>query len=300
MDDGTRRTGVHRRAVLSALGVAGVTAAGLGVALNGSAPLGEALRLAVGIAGPKPAGKRAVVKVDRVRSVSRGRDVDLVTILPPGPTPANLPMSILLHGLHGSARYAAFGGLVEVYTSAVVRGAVPPFGFVAVDGGDNYWHENVPGDDPMAMLLEEVPRWLAQRGLGPQPFACTGVSMGGFGALLYARRRNERRQPLAAVATIAPGLLTSWPEMAKRKAFADADQWASLDPLKHQAELGSVPIGVWIGDKDRFIVGTRKFIKEKHPVVASVGPGGHDDRFFRRAVPDVIRFVGKRVPKTGV
>jgi S-formylglutathione hydrolase FrmB len=300
MDDGTRRTGVHRRTVLSALGAAGVTAAGLGLTLNGSAPLGEALRLAVGIAGPKPAGKRAVVRVDRVHSTYRGRDVDLVTILPPGPTPANLPMSILLHGLHGNARYAAFGGLVEVYTSAVVRGAVRPFGFVAVDGGDNYWHENVPGDDPMAMLLEEVPSWLAQRGLGAQPFACTGVSMGGFGALLYARRRNERRQPLAAVAAIAPGLLTSWPEMAKRNAFADAEQWASLDPLKHQAELGDVPIGVWIGDKDRFIVGTRQFIKEKRPVVGSIGPGGHDDRFFRRAVPDVVRFVGKRVPRAGV
>jgi len=298
MEDDKPRAAVHRRTVLAALGAAGVTAAGLGVALNGSAPLGEALRLAVGIAGPKPAGKRAVVKVDRVHSAARGRDVDLVTIVPPGPTPKDLPMSILLHGLHGNARYAAVGGMVEVYTSAVVRGAVRPFGYVAVDGGDNYWHENVPGDDPMAMLLEEVPRWLAERGLGPQPFAATGVSMGGFGALLYARRRNERRDPLKAVATIAPGLLTSWPEMAKRKAFANAEQWASLDPLKHQAELGDVPVGVWIGDKDRFIVGARQFIKEKKPVVGSIGPGGHDDRFFRRAVPDVVRFVGKRVPKS--
>ncbi|WNV83266.1 alpha/beta hydrolase-fold protein [Umezawaea sp. Da 62-37] len=302
MDEQTRRTGVPRRTVLSALGVAGVTAAGLGLALNGSAPLGEALRLAVGIAGPKPAGKRAVVRVERVHSAARGQDVDLLTILPPGATPKNLPMSILLHGLHGNARYAAVGGMVEVFTSAVVRGAVPPFGFVAVDGGDNYWHENIPGDDPMAMLLEEVPRWLAERGLGGAdglPFACTGVSMGGFGALLYARRRAERRRPLQAVATIAPGLLTSWPEMAKRKAFANADQWASLDPLKHLPELGDTPVGVWIGDQDRFIVGTRQFIKAKHPAVGSIGPGGHDDRFFRRAVPDVIRFVGKRVPKSG-
>ena len=298
MDYERPRAGVHRRTVLGALGLAGATAAGLGLTLNGSAPLGEALRLAVGIAGPKPAGKRPVVKVDRVHSAARGRDVDLVTILPPGPTPKNLPMSVLLHGLHGNARYAAVAGLPEVFTSAVVRGAVPRFGFVAVDGGDNYWHENTPGDDPMAMLLEEVPRWLAERGLGPLPFACAGVSMGGFGALLYARRRNERRQPLSAVATIAPGLLTSWTEMAKRKAFANADQWASLDPLKHQAELGDVPIGVWIGDKDRFIVGTRQFIKEKKPVVGSIGPGGHDDRFFRRAVPDVVRFLGKRVPKS--
>jgi S-formylglutathione hydrolase FrmB len=264
--------------------------------MSGTTTAGEALRLALGVAGPKPAVKRAVVRVERVHSAARGRDVDLLTIVPPGELPANLPMSILLHGLHGSARYSAVGGLPEVLASAVVRGAVPPFGFVAVDGGDNYWHENVPGDDPMAMLLEEVPRWLSERGMAGLPFACTGVSMGGFGALLYARRRAERRQPANAIAAISPGLLTSWTEMAKRKAFRNADQWASLDPLKHVDELGSAPIGVWIGDKDRFIEGTRKFIKSRPLAVSSVTPGSHDDTFYRTVMPDVIRFVGKRVP----
>jgi S-formylglutathione hydrolase FrmB len=288
---------VRRRTVLTALGAAGATAGGLALTtMSGTTPAGETLRLALGMAGPKPAVQRAVVRVEQVHSAARGRDVDLVTIVPPGKLPANLPMSILLHGLHGSARYSAVGGLPEVLTSAVARGAVPPFGFVAVDGGDNYWHENVPGDDPMAMLLEEVPRWLSERGMADLPFACTGVSMGGFGALVYARRRAERRQPAAAIAAISPGLITSWPEMAKRKAFRNADQWASLDPLKHVDELGSAPIGVWIGDNDRFIEGTRKFIKSRQLAVSSVSPGSHDDTFFRKVMPDVIRFVGKRVP----
>ena len=178
-------------------------------------------------------------------------------------------MSILLHGLHGNARYAAFGGLVEVYTSAVVRGAVRPFGFVAVDGGDNYWHENVPGDDPMAMLLDEVPRWLKERGYG-EPFAVTGVSMGGFGALLYARRRAERGDPIAATAAISPGLITTWPEMAKRKAFKDEGEWASLDPLRHLKSTGLTALGVWIGDRDRFIEGTRQFVHEVRSFMLTV------------------------------
>ncbi|WP_367131412.1 alpha/beta hydrolase [Saccharothrix sp. HUAS TT1] len=286
---------VSRRTVLTALGGGAFAAVGVTAGLRSDAPFGEALRHARGVAGPVPAVKRSVVRVERVHSHHRGRDVDLLTMVPPGVPTEGLPMSIMLHGRHGTARLAFVGGMEEVLAAAVGRGQVPPFGFVAVDGDDHYWHENVPGDDPMGMLLEEVPRWLAERGHGA-PFACTGVSMGGFGALLYARRRHERREPTGAVAAIAPALITDWPEMARRNAFADREQWVSLDPLKHVAELGATPIGVWAGDHDRFITGTRRFIALARPTVAAISPGSHDDTFYRRVVPDVIRFLGRRVP----
>lgn len=286
---------VSRRTVLTALGGTALATVGVTAAWHGNAPLGEALRHALGVAGPVPAVKRAVITVERVHSRYRGRDVDLLTMAPAGVPTGNLPMSILLHGRHGAARTAAPGGMAEVLVAAVSRGQVPPFGFVAVDGGDHYWHENVPGDDPMAMLLEEVPRWLAERGYGA-PFACTGVSMGGFGALLYARRRHERRDQAKAVAVIAPALLTDWAEMAKRNAFTGPDQWASLDPLKNIDKLGDAPVGVWAGDRDTFITGTRRFVADAKPAVASIVPGGHNDALYRKVVPDVIRFLGKRVP----
>lgn len=280
--------------MLGALGATGLAVTGTAAALNGQAPIGEALRRVLGVAGPVPAAKRPVVHADRVYSRLRGREVDVVTIVPPGVSTDGLPMSILLHGRHGNARQAAVGGMPEALVAAVSRGSVPPFGFVAVDGGDHYWHENVPGDDPLGMLLEELPRWLAERG-HRTPSACTGVSMGGFGALLYARRRNERRDPVRAVAAISPGLLTSWSEMAKRKAFTSQEQWAALDPLRNLDKLGDVPIGVWVGDHDRFIEGSRRFIAAAKPAVASVTPGGHDDVFYRKIVPDVIRFLGRRI-----
>jgi S-formylglutathione hydrolase FrmB len=286
---------VSRRTVLGALGGAALATVGVAAAWHGNAPLGEALRHAVGVAGPVPSIRRAVITVERVHSHHRGREVDLLTMAPVGVATDNLPMSILLHGRRGTARTASPGGMAEVLVAAVSRGQVPPFGFVAVDGGDHYWHENVPGDDPMAMLLEEVPLWLAERGYGA-PFACTGVSMGGFGALLYARRRHERRERTRAIAVIAPALLTDWANMSRRNAFAGPDHWASLDPLKNVDKLGDAPIGVWAGDRDTFITGTRRFIAEAKPTVASVIPGGHNDALYRKVVPDVIRFLGKRVP----
>ncbi|GAA3459248.1 alpha/beta hydrolase [Saccharothrix longispora] len=286
---------VSRRTVLTASVGSALAAVGI-AAVHGDAPFGEALRHAVGVAGPVPAVKRAVVRVERVRSEHRGREVDLLTLVPPGVPTGGLPMSILLHGRYGTARLAAFGGLPEVLVAAVGRGSVPPFGFVAVDGGDNYWHENHPGDDPMAMLLEEVPTWLAERGYGA-PFACTGVSMGGFGALLYGRRRTERRERTAAVAAVSPALITTWEEMAKRDAFRGPEQWARLDPLRNLDKLGDAPIGVWVGDRDRFVDGTTTLLKNAKLAVESVTPGGHDDAFYRRIVPDVVRFLGRRVPR---
>ncbi|MFT7837522.1 alpha/beta hydrolase [Saccharothrix sp. BKS2] len=287
---------VGRRAVLTALGGGALAAVGVTAGLHTNAPFGEGLRHALGVAGQVPAVQRAVIRVERVRSRCRGQDVDLLTMVPPGVPTGGLPMSLLLHGRFGTARTAAVGRMPELLVTAVHRGSVPPFGFVAVDGGDHYWHENVPGDDPLGMLLEEVPAWLAERGFGA-PFACTGVSMGGFGALLYTRRRHERREPLRAVATIAPALITSWREMAKRRAFRDERQWASLDPLRNLDRLGDAPVGVWAGDRDHFIEGTRRFIAGARPAVASITPGGHDDTHYRKVVPDVIRFLGRRVPR---
>jgi len=284
-----------RRTLLAAIGAVVATATGVVVHVQSDRTVVEQ-QIATADRVSRTTGAKPTVRFERVYSNARRREVNLAFYVPTGPSPRGLPMSILLHGLHGDARHAAVGDLADVLTSAVAKGSVPAFGFVAVDGGDNYWHENTPGDDPMAMLLDELPRWLKERGYG-DPFAVTGVSMGGFGALLYARRRAERGDPIAAAAAISPGLITQWPEMAKRRAFKNEGEWASLDPLRHLKSTGSTALGVWIGDRDRFIEGTRRFIREASPEVGTVKPGGHDDGFYRKVTPDVVQFLAKYAKK---
>ncbi|MEU0884220.1 alpha/beta hydrolase-fold protein [Lentzea sp. NPDC005914] len=279
-----------RRSLIAAIAVIIATATGVATYVSSSDATEQQIATADRVSRT-PAAK-ATVRIERVYSAARHREVTLAFYLPTGSNPRGLPMSILLHGLHGDARHASIGDLADVLSSAVAKGSVPAFGFVAVDGGDNYWHDNVPGDDPMAMLLDEVPGWLRERGYG-QPFAVTGVSMGGFGALLYARRRAERGDPVAATAAISPGLITTWPEMAKRRAFKDEGEWASLDPLRHLKSTGPTALGVWIGDRDRFIDGTRRFIHDVRPEVGTVKAGGHDDGFYRKVTPDVVQFLAK-------
>jgi S-formylglutathione hydrolase FrmB len=287
-----------RRSVL----VAG--ASGLGVAAfaagtaTGVLPVSEAVQRALGVTSTTPVSQLGAAKVERVWSAARNREIDFVTMLPnrsPAPT---LPMVLVLHGLHGRARTAAPTSTLAELASQVARHAVPPFGLVAVDGGDNYWHENHPGDNPMGMLLEEVPQWLRRRGLSGAdglPAGVLGMSMGGFGGLLYARRRAERRQPVRALALLAPALILSWTEMAKRDAFHDAADWASMDPLKHLSATAGVPTGVWCGTEDPFVQGVRQFVAATHPAVAYTARGRHGDSFNRTVVPSVIGFLGRHV-----
>jgi len=280
-----------RRGLIAAIGVIIATVAGAATYVS-SSPAAPQQQIATADRINRVPGAKPTIRVEHVYSAARHRDVTLAFYLPTGTSPRGLPMSILLHGLHGDARHAAIGDLADVLTSAVAKGSVPAFGFVAVDGGDNYWHENVPGDDPMTMLLDELPGWLKERGYG-EPFAVTGVSMGGFGALLYARRRAERGDPIAATAAISPGLITTWPEMAKRKAFKNEGEWSSLDPLRHLKATGPTALGVWIGDRDRFLDGTRQFMREVRPEVGTVKSGGHDDGLYRKVTPDVVQFLAK-------
>ncbi|SFP97019.1 S-formylglutathione hydrolase FrmB [Amycolatopsis arida] len=296
--DGGRRH--SRRSVLLA------TASGLGVSVvaggiaTDTLPVGPAMHRTLGVAsGPEPRPGR--FRVERVYSAARGREVDLVTMLPTSSPRAGLPMALFLHGRGGSARAAAPSGLLRQLATDVARRAVPAFGFVAVDGGDHYWHENRPGDDPMRMLLEEVPRWLRDRGLGGadgSPFAAAGVSMGGFGALLYARRRVERGRPPAAVAALSPALITTWAEMSKRRAFSGMREWLALDPLRHVEALADVPTAVWCGTDDGFIPGVRRFIALARPEIGYTARGGHGDGFYRTVLPSLVRFLGRYLPAT--
>ncbi|RJQ71020.1 alpha/beta hydrolase [Pseudonocardiaceae bacterium YIM PH 21723] len=289
---------ISRRTLLWSAAAAGAVVGGTVLSARTGDPTITTLKRLAGFDnGP---AKPGAVRIEKVRSRARNRVVDMVTMYPtPDPEP-DLPVCLLLHGRFGSARLASFGKLPKVLSTLVHNELVPPFALVALDGGPNsYWHRYRPDDDPMEMLLEEFPEWMHERQLGDgngTPFAITGVSMGGFGALVYARRRLEANNPLKAAAVVSPALMTSWNEMKTRNAFADQAAWSALDPLRHIDKLGKLPLGVWCGTEDRFITGTRQFIKAARPQVASTSPGGHNDIYYTHAAPEVVDFLGRYVP----
>lgn len=242
----------------------------------------------------------AVGTVEWVGSAARGRRVRLVTVLPPAADRRRLPVCVALHGLRGTAQWWNEAGNRRLLGDAWARG-VPPFALVGVDGGDNYWHPYASGDDPLAMLLDELPGWLRERGLAVAPAAgdlpgepamITGVSMGGAGALLYTRERMRRRRPVRAVAAISPGLFTDW-RVASRRPFRGRPDWEAHDPMRFFPEITPVPAGVWCGDRDPFVEATRRYIALARPEVGAISAGRHDGRYYAKVMPDVAGFLGR-------
>ena len=290
----------RRRLLLGAAGGAGLAVAGVtGLALwpGAEAPLSQrpapAQRVPVPLRVGDPA-RDAVATTEWVRSEARGRPVRLVVVSPPGTDRAALPVCVGLHGLGSNATWWSGPGMRRLLGAAWAA-RTPPFAMAALDGGDNYWHPFRRGDDPMRMLLEELPGWLTARGVGTSSGGgaalAAGVSMGGAGALLYARERIRRGDPLAATAALSPGLFTDW-RIASRRPFAGETDWRAVDPLGFVPELAPTALGVWCGDRDPFVDATRRFMASARPEVATVSPGTHDGTYYATALPPLLRFLG--------
>jgi S-formylglutathione hydrolase FrmB len=265
---------VRRRAFL--LGGLGISVAGA-AALTCGSPDGEIPDV--------PAGP---VDISRVRSAARGRDVDLVIMRPTG-APSNLPVCLALHGRGTGAKWFLDLGIPRFLTAAV-RDGTRPFAVVAVDGGSSYFVARDRNDDPQRMLVAELPGWLAERDLAA-PVAAFGISMGAFGVLRLARSHEDLR----AVAVAGPALFRSWADAKGRNAFRDERQWAANEPLRHTNEIAGVPLGVWCGTGDPFVDAARELVDRTRPDVAAITSGAHDDGYFLRVLPDMMRFIGDRI-----
>jgi len=225
------------------------------------------------------------VTVEHVRSAARGTEVQLITMRPKGVT-GELPVCLALHGRGADASMFVDLGVPGMLDSLVSGGSLP-FAVVSVDGGDDYWvGAKDPADDPQRMLTEELPDWLGDRGLATQPFAVLGISMGGYGALNYARGLGS-----PTVAVLSPALFLSWSEAQTKDVFASEEAWQATDPLQHVQDLSGVPLGVWCGTQDPFLDATRDLVDSVQPKVAAIGEGDHDAAYWTRVLPAALDFV---------
>src|SRR5690606_18771218 len=117
-----------------------------------------------------------------------GAEVGWTLILPPGSQPGDaLPVCLFLHGRGGSHTDATGPMELPRFLAGAVQEGVAPFAIASVDGGDaTNWHRRADGDDPTAMIGDELFPLLAGQGLDVRRHAFWGVSLGGTGALYLA------------------------------------------------------------------------------------------------------------------
>ncbi|OHV33827.1 MULTISPECIES: alpha/beta hydrolase [Pseudofrankia] len=238
-----------------------------------------------------PSGPAAVTRTT-FRSAARGLDVSMVLVSPVAGAVDGLPVCLVLHGRGDDARRGvALLGLDAALADAA-RAGVAPFVAVAVDGGETYWHPRRSGDDPERMILAEILPRLADQGLRTTRLAAIGWSMGGYGALLLARRHPDL---VVAVAASSPAM---WPAYGASApgAFDSAADFAAHRVLGEPPPPG-VAYRIDCGQSDPFYAVSRQAADELAATERRFGPGGHDPTYWRAAVGVQLAFVGRALAR---
>jgi S-formylglutathione hydrolase FrmB len=200
---------------------------------------------------------------------------------------ATLPLCLVLHGLGSSARDLVTGLAGPAYLAAATASGVAPFALAAIDGGETYWHRRANGDDPERMLLDEVLPRLAAQGIRVDRFAVLGWSMGGYGALLLARRHFDR---VTAVAVSSPAVWRGYGDAAPG-AFDSAADFAANQVLGVGPANG-VDYRVDCGNADPFSPVGHQLARELRAAERDFTVGCHDFGFWRRQLPAQLAFLG--------
>jgi enterochelin esterase-like enzyme len=231
-------------------------------------------------------------------SAARRRTVGYTIAYPPGHRAGDtLPLVIMLHG-YGANHGNALAGLSPARALALRVGGRPlaPMAMVTVDGGNGYWTPH-PGDNPMAMVIDELIPLCQRRGLGrpPHPIGAMGISMGGYGALLFAEKYPGL---IAAVAAISPAIWTSYAQAqaANAGAYASAAAFAANDAVTHAAALAHRPVRVATGYDDPFYPGVQVLARALPAgAVVHFAKGCHTDPFFAGQEPPSLAFLASHL-----
>ena len=232
-------------------------------------------------------------------STARQRTVGYTIGYPPGHGPGDgLPLVIALHGFGGD-HTDALSGITPSQAVALKPGGapLPPMALVTADGGGGYWNPH-PGDNPQAMLAEELIPRCQRKGLGAgsRGIGVLGISMGGYGAILLAEKYPHL---IGAVAAISPAIWTSYAQAqsANAGAYASAADFAADDAVTHAAALAETPVRVASGYNDPFYPGVQALARALpkdpggSPAEVYFGGGCHTGSFFNAQEPPSLAFL---------
>lgn len=294
----SRRTLIRTGVAAAITGVAAVAAVETGV-VPGRARVHDVLGL-TGPDGVVPDVPGGLVESGTFESFGRRTTVGYSVIYPDGYGPsAALPVVLVLHGRGGDHTSAVNDLGIDRYLTAAVHAGTPPFALATVDGGrDTYWHRRAGGEDPGFMLDQEFLPLLAKLGLDTSRYGLLGWSMGGYGALLwvalhYWQRRVRPATRAVAVGALSPALWRRY-EDTTPGAFDDLADFETSQVFGRRSGFRDVAVRIDCGRDDPFAEAAED-LRTELGATGGVQLGAHTPGYWRRMLPDQLRFLGARI-----
>ncbi len=213
------------------------------------------------------------IRIEDVPSTAMG-SVRLFTAVPDGfGDGAGLPVLVVLHGSSATVDDFAGFGFGRFVTAAAREGF--PMVLAGTDDGPSGWLAGT-GVDPEAMLRDELPAWLAERGYDADRRAMWGWSRGGHDALHFATTEPAWGR---ALALFSPAL------------GEDDDLFGDL------GRLDRLPVGLWCGEDDTFFPASRALADSlpQPPEILTAGEDGHTRQYWNDQTMPMLRWVGRHL-----
>ncbi len=269
---------------------------------------------------PQPQG--AIVESLSMTSSIVSYDVNYCVYLPPGYDESTrlYPVVYLLHGYSDKEwGWVQFGEIQQAADRAIADRTIPPMIIVMPDGKVTFYSNDYKGEDRWEdMFIQEFIPYIEKNyrvRSGKEFRGISGLSMGGFGSLMFAMRYPDMFAACAAFSSaayedeelIGENSRRNWHNMYGKlfgplengdlpQAFREHHS-VDLVKMKSVDELIKVRYYIDCGDDDFLINGNmllHKVMKQREiPHEFRVRNGGHGWSYWRTGIVDGLLFIGE-------
>jgi S-formylglutathione hydrolase FrmB len=268
----------------------------------------------------QPTGK--VIETQTVKSKILNRDVHYTVYLPPdyAVSERSYPVVYLLHGLSGdNMQWVQWGEINRYADKAIGEGTIPPM-IIVMPNANRSWYINsydgkVKYED--FFVKEFIPAVeKAFRIKGEKTYrGIAGLSMGGYGALIYTLKYPEL---FAAAGALSPGVyedeeIVNMTEDERKKVYGQVldttllgkdrlnKVWYDNSVLQYVRtkpiiELTKVRYWIDCGDDDFLFKGNCllhiALTEKKVPHEFRIRDGAHNWTYWRTGITDALKFIG--------
>ena len=263
-----------------------------------------------------------IIQEKTVKSTTLNKNVNYTIYVPADydQSQRTYPVVYLLHGYtDDNTAWLQYGEVNRYADQAIADGTIPPMIIVMPDADSSFYINSYDGKEKYEdfFIKEFIPAiektWRIK---GQKRFrAVAGLSMGGYGTLIYALKYPElfaAAAPLSA-AVFADDDITGFPENSWDKTFAQlygrdlkgkdrlSKAWydnsiPKLVETKSADDLKKVRYWIDCGDDDFLIKGNCNLhillTEKKVPHEFRVRDGVHDWKYWRTGITDALKFIG--------